>query len=65
MLKMSECHRKNTCYDCDDEACIFAGKKESDCLKYRCRLDCERCGFIDYYISKERERYEREKQAGL
>ena len=64
MLTMSECTRKNTCYDCDNEACWHHGKKEADCPKYGCDndkpYDCEHCSFIDKWIEEERKRYSHE-----
>ena len=61
MLTMSECTRQNTCYDCDNEACWFNGKKEADCPKYGCDndkpFDCDNCKFVDEFIEKERNRY--------
>ena len=64
MVTMSECTRKNTCYDCDNKNCWFHGKKEADCPKYHCdndiEDDCEHCAFIDAYIEEERKRYAEE-----
>lgn len=57
MLTMSECTRKNTCYDCDNEACWFHGQKEADCPKYGCNEDCEKCEFINDWIEEERREY--------
>ena len=63
MLKMSECTRKTTCYDCGNTTCYFNGKKESDCPKYGCDngkpYDCEDCNFIDKFIEEERKEYGR------
>ena len=53
---LTECTRKNTCYDCDNESCWHHGDKGADCPKYRCdrpkehMLDCEHCAFIDRFI---------------
>ena len=53
-LQMKECTRDNLCVDCDNDHCIFQGKKESDCPKWRCDMpkgtECERCEFIDEFI---------------
>lgn len=63
MLTMSECTRKTTCYDCDNQACWHHGKKEADCPKWKCdrpqelMYQCDRCSFIDRYIEEERKRY--------
>lgn len=57
MLTMSECTRKNTCYDCDNEACWHHGKKEADCPKYGCYEDCDHCEFINDFIEEERKEY--------
>lgn len=67
MLTLRECTRQNTCFDCDNQECIFVGKKESDCPKYKCDRpdesfrDCEHCNFIEMFIMSERERYKNEK----
>ena len=55
-LQMKGCIRDNLCVDCDNDRCIFQGKKESDCPKWRCDkgTDCEHCEFIDEFISKMR-----------
>lgn len=39
MLTITECTRKTTCYDCDNQACWHHGKKEADCPKYGCDND--------------------------
>lgn len=61
MLTMSECTRKTTCYDCDNEKCLFQGKIEPDCPKLNCdnerEYDCKNCEFIDWFIKEERKRY--------
>jgi len=63
MVNISECKRKNTCYDCDNQKCAFQGKKEADCPKWKCdrpdilKYDCEHCAFIDGYIEDMREEY--------
>lgn len=55
-MTITECKRKNTCYDCDNERCLHHGKKEADCPKYRCDrqgdgfMECEHCAFIDRFI---------------
>jgi len=36
MLQISECTRDIPCVDCDNKKCMFQGKKESDCPKYKC-----------------------------
>lgn len=62
-VTMSECTRKNTCYDCDNEKCWYHGKKEADCPKYHCDregdmfLNCDRCAFTDRYIEDMRKEY--------
>ena len=69
MLTLTECTRQNTCFDCDNQECIFVGKKESDCPKYRCDRpdesfrDCEHCGFIDGFIEEMRRQYGSTKRA--
>lgn len=60
-MTISECTRKNFCYECDNANCIFQGKKESDCPKYNCdrpdvlKYECERCDFIEKYFKEVRE----------
>ena len=60
---MNECTRKTTCYDCDNENCLFHGKKEADCPKYCCdrsdghQYDCDHCDFVDRYIEDMRRLY--------
>ena len=62
---MNECTRKTTCYDCDNENCLFHGKKEADCPKYCCdrpdghQYDCDHCDFVDRYIEDMRREYGR------
>lgn len=61
-MTIEECTRQNTCYDCDNDKCVFAGKKEADCPKYRCDRpvifqDCDKCGFVDKFIEDMREIY--------
>lgn len=57
MLQLNECTRDIPCIDCDNTKCMFQGKKESDCPKYRCdrpnpmNHDCEHCAFIDRFIA--------------
>ena len=57
MLQISECTRDMPCVDCDNTKCMFQGKKESDCPKYRCdrpepmNHDCDHCVFIDRFIA--------------
>ena len=63
MLKMSECTRKTTCYDCDNADCWFHGSKGADCPKYVCdnsTFDCEECEFINDFIEEERKEYSHE-----
>lgn len=57
MLQISECTRDIPCIDCDNTKCLFQGKKESDCPKYRCDRPthgCEHCVFIDRFIEEMR-----------
>lgn len=59
---LTECTRKNTCYDCENERCSLVGEKMSDCPKYHCdnpngTYDCDHCAFIDEFIEMERESY--------
>lgn len=62
---ISVCSRRSTCYDCDNEACMFQGKKEADCPKYGCdrpeghQYDCAHCDFVDRYIEDMRREYGR------
>ena len=64
-LTLTECISRNTCYDCDNEACLLHGKKEADCPKYRCDrqgdgfLNCDHCAFINRFILDMREEYEK------
>lgn len=64
MLKMYECTRKTTCYDCDNEDCFWSKKKIADCPKMECDNDdkyaCNNCKFIDEFIEEERNRYKNE-----
>lgn len=59
-VKISLCKKKIPCVDCDDTECWHHGKKEADCPKYKCdrpeeyRYECDRCGFIDWYIKEKR-----------
>lgn len=63
MITLTECNRQNTCYDCDNEQCIYHGVKGADCPKNHCdrpapvNLDCEHCAFIDEYIEEMRKVY--------
>lgn len=59
MIKITDCTRKTTCYDCDNEQCIYYGDLTADCPKWVCdnNLDCENCEFIDWFIEEERRRY--------
>lgn len=58
---IKECHRKNLCIDCDNEACWFHGKLIADCPKYHCDRppeqveDCESCAFLKRYTADMRE----------
>lgn len=67
-MKIGECTRKNTCYDCDNKECYLHGKKESDCPKYYCDQEgngyhnCNHCSFIDWFIDDERQRYKSESE---
>ena len=64
-MTLTECTRKNTCYDCDNEKCWHRGKKEYDCPKYHCDrpakflYDCEHCEFVDKFINVMREFYKK------
>ena len=62
MLTMSECTRKTTCYDCDNEDCFFRGIKGADCPKYYCDkwCDCDHCEFINDFIEEKRKEYSHE-----
>lgn len=62
-IVITECTRRNTCYDCDNEKCALRGKKESDCPKYGCDMsgpyhnDCENCSYVDEFIDLVRRQY--------
>jgi len=61
-VTLKVCTRQNACYDCENERCILAGYKKSDCPKYRCDNpngvdDCDHCAFIDEFIEMERKSY--------
>ena len=63
-ITMSECTRKNTCYDCDNKSCLHQGDKGADCPKYKCDnpngvQNCENCEFIDDFIKEMRDEYEK------
>ena len=59
--KISECHRKNLCVDCDNEKCWHCGHIEADCPKYHCdnvrKNDCDHCDFIKEFIRNMRAEY--------
>lgn len=66
MIEMSECTRKNTCYDCDKGSCLHHGDKGADCPKYKCGnpngvQNCDECDFINDFIEEMRDEYEYEK----
>ena len=60
-FKVDTCERNNPCVDCDNSRCIFQGKKESDCPKWKCdrpdgqKYDCDHCEFIDKFIEQMRD----------
>ena len=62
-IAINNCSRNTPCIDCDNTNCVFQGKKESDCPKWRCdrpdyaNLDCDNCAFIDRFIEDMREMY--------
>ena len=59
MVRITDCTRQTTCYDCNNEECVFHGDRQADCPKYVCDrdLDCENCEFIRWFIEEERRRY--------
>ena len=60
MVSISECKKAIPCVDCDDKSCLFHGKKEPNCPKYKCdrkgsgAYNCEHCSFIDRLINEMR-----------